>query len=98
MNADCGSTGSGIYNLESIIHTFHNLSVCKQFHYPSLLHCYSLLPADIDPVQMFRDFLINTEGKTPSEILLALRRLLGNLPADITFPREVSEVSWLMLD
>ena len=24
VNAECGSTGSGIYNLESIIHTFHN--------------------------------------------------------------------------
>ena len=26
----------------------------------SLPHWYSLLPADIDPVQMFRDFLIST--------------------------------------
>ena len=88
------------YIILKVLSILIRLSVCMQFHYPyaSLLHWYSLLPPGIDPVQMFIDFLSNIEVKTPSEILLAQRRLLGNLPADTTFPPEVSEVSWLILD
>ena len=48
-------------------------------------------------MQALIDLLSDIERMSPPEILLSLRSLLGNLPADITFPRNVSEVSWLML-
>ena len=79
------------------MYLIHDCLYACMYSFTTGLH-YSLVSPDIGTVQMLIDLLSDIEGVPPSEILLALRSLLGSLSTGVTFPHNVSEVSWLMLD